>query len=485
MKYFIYCRKSSEEESRQVQSLETQETALREYASKHNLEIVEVIKESKSAKREGNRPLFTKMLDRIRRGDANAILVHHVDRLSRNGIESGIITSLFDAGLLNEIRTPTQSYRSVTDMLYIDFDFVFAAHYSRNLSIRVKEGMKTKLAKGEYPTKAPPGYFNKNKQIFIDPPQARFIRMAFELYSSGSYSLRQLNNELYKVGFRSRYTGKKITKSLLYTILTNPVYYGAIRYNKTLFKGIHEPIISKSLFDAVQTILFSSSRPRKQKLDFLYRGYMICGNCGCKLTATRKKKKYDYYYCNNGKNYCLQNLSYLREKDIIDLISLNFKGITLDKELVDLAFDLYKDQLESSNNNDVEEHYQKLLKEVDQKIDRLVDLRLSDSITEELFTKKKVALENQKTEIKVQISNAKTPDTKITLELLENFKNRACSLDKMFKNGNKEVREDLLKSVLWNYQIKDKKILSSQYKLPYSIIQKAGKIDNLGKMLRS
>ena len=101
-----------------------------------------------------------------------------------------------------------------------------------------------------------------------------------------------------------------------------------------------------------------------------------------------------------------------------------------------------------------------------------------------MFSEKKQYLENQKTELEIQISNTKTPDTKITLELLEKFKNRACTLDKMFKNGDKEVREDLLKSVLWNYQIKDKKILSSQYKLPYAIIQKAGKIDNLGKMLR-
>lgn len=97
MKYFIYCRRSSEEESKQVQSLETQERELLDYASKYNLQIKEVIKESKSAKTDGNRALFTKMLESISHGEANGLLVLHIDRLSRNGIESGKLIKLFEA----------------------------------------------------------------------------------------------------------------------------------------------------------------------------------------------------------------------------------------------------------------------------------------------------------------------------------------------------------------------------------------------------
>src|ERR1700722_4518443 len=98
MRYFIYCRRSSEEESKQIQSLETQERELLEYATKYNLEIKEIIKESKSAKTDGNRPLFSKMFESISHGEASGVLVLHIDRLSRNGIESGKIIKLFEAG---------------------------------------------------------------------------------------------------------------------------------------------------------------------------------------------------------------------------------------------------------------------------------------------------------------------------------------------------------------------------------------------------
>ena len=54
MKYIIYCRKSSEEETKQIQSLETQERELLEYAGKYNLEVVKILKESRSAKTDGN-----------------------------------------------------------------------------------------------------------------------------------------------------------------------------------------------------------------------------------------------------------------------------------------------------------------------------------------------------------------------------------------------------------------------------------------------
>src|SRR5690606_12620328 len=117
-------------------------------------------KESKSAKTDGNRPLFSEMLQRVMDGEASGILTLHTDRLSRNGIESGRIVKLLESGFLTEIRTPARIFASAQDMLYMDFDFVFAAHYSRNLSIRVKEGNATKLSKGEYLGKAPLGYIN-------------------------------------------------------------------------------------------------------------------------------------------------------------------------------------------------------------------------------------------------------------------------------------------------------------------------------------
>ena len=108
MKYIIYCRKSSEDDSHQVQSLETQITLLDELAKRSNLDVVDRLQESRSAKNVDNRPLFNSMIERVKNGEIDGLLVAHIDRLSRNGSESALITKLFEDGLLKEIRTPSK-----------------------------------------------------------------------------------------------------------------------------------------------------------------------------------------------------------------------------------------------------------------------------------------------------------------------------------------------------------------------------------------
>lgn len=485
MKYFIYCRKSSEEETKQVQSLETQEKMLVEYAKTHNLSIVEVIKESKSAKTDGNRPLFSGMLKRIMDREATGILVLHTDRLTRNGIEAGQIIKLFESSLLQAIRTPTRTYSSVTDILYMDFDFVFASHYSRNLSIRVKEGNMTKRAKGEYVGRPPLGYTWDKGKLVPDPIRSAHIANCFFLYSTGSYSLKQIREMLYMDGLRSRIVGNKVPKSSIHTLLQNPVYYGVINNQGTLQKGIHTPLTTKSIFDKVQLVLQGKNRSKKQKHDFLYRDYLSCGNCQCKLTASVKKEIYNYYYCTNGKGICQEHKDYMNEQYIFNLVLKEFKQITLDKKKADLAFDLYiedfKQNYQSKGNN--REIIQKQIDAIEKKLDRLLDLRLEGAIDVEKFTEKQKKLKSEKTDLEIALSEIKEENLDTTLELLLNFKNRACSLAEMFEYGDDLVRADLLKSALWNLQIKEKKRASIQYKLPYEYLKNVSKTDDLETML--
>ena len=86
MKYFIYCRKSSEEEERQALSIESQLQELREYAEQKGLMVVKEFIESRSAKKPG-RPIFNQMLEAIERCEADGILAWQPDRLSRNSVD--------------------------------------------------------------------------------------------------------------------------------------------------------------------------------------------------------------------------------------------------------------------------------------------------------------------------------------------------------------------------------------------------------------
>lgn len=314
LKYIVYCRKSSEEDTKQAQSLETQENELKAFAKNKNINIVEIVKEQRSAKIDGNRPKFTKILSDIREGKANALLVLYIDRLSRNGIEAGQLVKLFEQGFLKEIRTPHQVFSTLQDMNQIEYEFMGANRFSRDLSIKVRYGNKTKLEKGEYPTFAPIGYINKPHTIVPNPKIAPFIIKTFELFATGQYSLRTIVKEMYVHGLRSN-TGKKVAKSSMHRILRRPEYYGVIYRKGSFYKSNHKKLIDKSLFDTVQQILDGKSiRPKKQIHEFLYRDFLSCGECNCKITAVLKKKRYIYYYCTNGKGICIQHINYLGQK---------------------------------------------------------------------------------------------------------------------------------------------------------------------------
>ena len=106
MRYIIYCRKSTDEKNRQVLSIDGQLSELKEFAKRENLQIVDTVLESKTAKEPG-REKFADLLKRIEKGEANGILSWHPDRLARNSVDGGKIIYLLDIGKLTNLKFPT------------------------------------------------------------------------------------------------------------------------------------------------------------------------------------------------------------------------------------------------------------------------------------------------------------------------------------------------------------------------------------------
>src|SRR5947207_12420096 len=119
--FFVYCRKSSEAEDRQVLSIESQTRELRELAAKLRLPVKEVLAESKSAKEPG-RPVFSEMMERLRRGEAAGILCWKLDRLARNPVDgASIIWAIKQQGI--KVVTQSQSFAQEDDniiLMYIE-----------------------------------------------------------------------------------------------------------------------------------------------------------------------------------------------------------------------------------------------------------------------------------------------------------------------------------------------------------------------------
>ena len=160
MKYFIYARKSSEAEDRQVASIDSQLSELEKIASERGLNVVEVFSESKSAKAPG-RPIFNEMMARIANGEANGILCWKLDRLARNFVDGGLIIESIQSGVIEHIQTHGRGYYPTDNVLMMSVEFGVAKQFVKDLSENTKRGFKQKAESGWMPTIAPLGYVNE------------------------------------------------------------------------------------------------------------------------------------------------------------------------------------------------------------------------------------------------------------------------------------------------------------------------------------
>lgn len=150
-KFFIYARKSTDSEDRQVRSINDQIAELKELAKKENLEIVDIFVEKQTAKKPG-RPVFAEMLKRIEAGKAEGILARHPNRLARNSVDGGQIIYLVDTGVIKELKFPTFWFDPTPQGKFmLSIDSGQSKYYIDNLSENIKRGHRQKLSRGCVP----------------------------------------------------------------------------------------------------------------------------------------------------------------------------------------------------------------------------------------------------------------------------------------------------------------------------------------------
>ena len=190
-KYFLYARKSTEDDDHQIMSIEAQLFELHEYARRENLEILEEFQESKSAKKPG-RELFNEMMARIDSMDGVGILAWHPDRLARNSVDGGRIIYAVDTTKIVSLRFPTFWFEPTPQGKFmLQVAFGQSKYYSDNLVENITRGIRQKVRRGEWLVRAPFGYVNnpKTRNIEPHPTKSRIVVKAFEEYAKGTHTL--------------------------------------------------------------------------------------------------------------------------------------------------------------------------------------------------------------------------------------------------------------------------------------------------------
>ena len=449
----LYIRVSTDEQADRGFSLRDQEDKLRSYCKDNDREVLLVFKEDYSAKT-FNRPEFKKLLEFSKKNYKNIdeLLIVKWDRFSRNTSESYQMIDRF-----NLLGIRTNAITQPLDMSIPEQGLMMAVYLSmpevenHRRSQNVTAGMRRALKEGRYVSAPPKGYDMgrdvSKKPILTPNSDAILIQEAFEMFSEGIYNQREIIKKLYAKGL-------KINKSVFTKILRNPIYYGyvyvkAYREEKEqMIEGIHEPLISKALFDKVQGILNKGKGAKninykRLNPNFPLRGFINCPKCNKTLTASTsrsRKNYYSYYHCISP---CDTRITaedaHAWFNSFLKSLSLNDNSLKLLIEIIIEAFDKI-DKTTAVGPK----HYQKL-KSLQEKLTRIQDLYIDQELSKEDYQEAK-----QRCQTLIDELEEKQASQLKKKEVFEIFKKgliKIQTIEKQYNEGSLDGKRKLVGSI--------------------------------------
>lgn len=472
-RYAMYCRKSSESDERQIQSLPDQITNLTDLVRQKGLEIVGApLQEQRTAKIPG-RPIFGQVVQMIEDGLVNGIVLLNPSRLSRNTVDTGRIIYLMDQGKLVEVVTPYQSFRNnPNDKFMLNLLCTQAKLENDNKSVNIKEALRLKAERGVFPGQARPGYRNNHEKpqglrdISPHPIYFPLMRKLIDLTLTGNYSVEKIIKEAEKLGIRG-VNGKPICKSAMHRHLRDPFYTGRFIYGGKLYKGQHPALMSDEEFNLLQDIVEGRAKGKQKRHDFALNGVIKCGECGYCITAEMHTKHYKngnsqvftYYHCTKkGKDKGINcNQPYVPGKKMEEQFTSELGQLECDKEFVDFAYEALEQvkEKDSEVSKDSFEALKTALDGVNRRIDNLIALKISPDnsdgslLSDVEFSDRKRGLLMEKEKISKELSQL-NPNSSEWAELAKDSFDFAIASSKMFKNGDSNDKKVIFKEISLN-----------------------------------
>ena len=352
----------------------------------------------------------------------------------------------------------------------LNIAFGQSKYFVDNLRENVKRGLRQKIRNGVWPGWAPVGYLNnpKTRGIDVDHDKAPKVRKLFEMYATGKYPFYSLANWCKENNLRGN-LGKEIAISNVQKILQNIFYIGLMRWKGEIFEGQHEPLISKKLFDKCQEVMAKRGKVKEvRKHNFAFLGLMKCGSCGCSITA-EKQKGHHYYRCTKKKGLC-QEKHYLREETLTEQIKSFLQKVSLsshDTEKVLAALDGEQEQARQTAQVEVSILKEQLL-QIETKLQKLLDIYLTDALSTEEYAAKKEGLVSQKVALQEKIMDFEQKGWS-WLEPAREFVKSLNQATKLIVSENKSEMTTFLKNIGSNCVLRNRELIFAP-KIPYDLV---------------
>ena len=355
-------------------SVANQRKLIDDFIAKHD--DIEVVAEKVDDGYSGvlyDRPAFTEMMELIKQGKANCVIVKDLSRLGREYIETGrYLRRVFPAYGVRfiAINDNFDTLNEKADELSVSIKNIMNEEYSRDISVKTRSALDIKRRNGDFVGAFTVyGYLKtgeSHKSLVIDPFAANVVRDIFRKRLEG-YSANSIAAELNERGILSPLAYKRLqglpyakggyadredckwSATTVIRILQDEIYTGTMVQGKqktphfklkeletkppeewVRVEGTHEAIIDKADFDLVQKLrrLDTRTAPHLEKVH-LFSGVLVCGCCGSRMTRKTnhyKGKEYHYYYCPSGKKGGCQSSSMIKESDLIECVQTSLKN---------------------------------------------------------------------------------------------------------------------------------------------------------------
>lgn len=345
-----YIRKSSEDNEKgeaikQLNSIEYQRQFVKEAIPKYNLRIERTFEDDKSAYEAFERDGFQEMLDYLKdnKGAIDGIVCTEISRLARNFADGGMLLWYMQNGTVRHIYTPSKIFtNSSSDQMMVAIELAMSKKSSDDTGYRTKEAMKSKARTLKHPARpAILGYHTTGlvgkKKWIIEPIIGPKVKLVFEQFATGKYTLQEITNYADSIGLKSptkKSTTGKISKNTWHNRLRDQQYTGIFYHEDERIPGDYEPLITPELFYNVQEVLSGNSHPKVTHLEYAYSGIIKCGLCGDMLSGTNKKG-ITYYRCAKRTLPCkeMARVTYITEKTLENGLLEAFKRIEIDQDM--------------------------------------------------------------------------------------------------------------------------------------------------------
>ena len=473
---FAYIRVSDLKQKSGV-SLVEQRSIIERYAERMGAVIVEWFEETRTAAKAG-RPVFTKMLRLLRAGKAEGVIIHKLDRGTRNYHDWAAIDDLLEAGIGIYVANENLDLRSRGGRLAADMQVAVAVDYIRNLKEEALKGIEGRLKQGILPNAAPIGYLDRGagNPKEIDSKKGPLVRRLFELYGTGGYTLREVAAEAKQIGLRNR-SGHALPFQRIDKMLRNPFYMGVIRSKRYgLFPGKQEPLVSATLFERVRLVLSGKYVRRTKRFSFLFRRFIRCETCGRSLSGS-ERKGHVYYRC---PTIGCPTTS-LREDAIEEVVRQQLRKVTLGKEEAALIESELSATLadETSLKAARVAALQETLATANARLARLTDLLLDGKIDAAAHDEKRAALVMEREGLNQQIAGIDAGDGNFRLAIAKMFE-LLESAETLYESADAEKKRQLLEIVTSNCSAHGKS-LSFSMREPFAALATRDSVINGGQ----